>query len=190
MRDVSSSFIHVCLEQLPRAVQLGLDGSFRDAGHVGDLAVFVAFHIVQHEDGARIGRQFPDGAFQVDVRLVRAGAGRGLESGDVVRGKHPLCPPFLVAHVVQTDVDRDAPQPGRELGLAPERVQLLPEANENVLRHVPGQRLVVRHAAGESVDPPRVFVVQCLEGGRIAAARPFDGRVHSVRASSLIGTEQ
>src|SRR2546423_8359925 len=70
------------------------------------------------------------------------------------------------AALVLARVHRDAEQPGRELGVAPEAVQLPEDLEEDLLRHVLGVLRVSQEPPGEREDPPSVLVVESLEAAR------------------------
>jgi hypothetical protein len=65
--------LQVLAHQHPRPVQLPLRRAARDLEHHGDLAMLVAFDVVQHEDLASPRRQSLERVFEVDRQI---GAGR------------------------------------------------------------------------------------------------------------------
>ena len=75
------------------------------------------------------------------------------------------------AKVIARDVQRDAPQPGRQ-GLTVAQVrQRAPSADKGVLREVLGVLVIAREAEQERVHAAEVRARQFLERGSIAGAR-------------------
>src|SRR4030095_2383202 len=65
----------------------------------------------------------------------------------------PQLPPAMLALVVETEVDQDPVEPGRELRPAAEAPGRLEEADERLLRDVPGVLAVAQDGPGEAVRP-------------------------------------
>ena len=99
--------------------------------------------------------------------------------------------------VVQHHVHGQPVQPGAERALAAKQVQLLPRANEHVLRQLLGARAVGDHPRAEREDPVDVLTVEPLECAPIARGREghigvgaWDAGVVSTgsdRATAVIG---
>jgi hypothetical protein len=67
-------------------------------------------------------------------------------------------------------VGGDPVQPGRQLGVAPERVDRLEDGDEHLLGHILGLLPVAEHPVGEVVDPVAVLLEQLAEGLLVALA--------------------
>src|SRR5688500_10266778 len=83
-------------EQKPGAVELRLASPRRDAEHVGDLFVLVAFHVVQDEHLARTRRQLRDRRLEVHP-VPRRRAEAGGEGVDAIALLVVATEPRLVA---------------------------------------------------------------------------------------------
>src|SRR5439155_7283703 len=71
------------------------------------------------------------------------------------------------------DVDGQAVQPRRERRFPAKLPELLPCADEDVLRDLVGL-VAPEHPAREAVNPPDVRPVEALEGGRVPRGRQGD----------------
>ena len=69
-------------------------------------------------------------------------------------------------------------EPGAEGGLASERAEFLPGADEDVLRHLVGF-LIAQHPADQAVYPCDVGAVEPLERAGVAAGG--QRRIHRIR---------
>lgn len=161
VRDVLS-------QQHPGAVKLGLGGSGGDAQQLGDLPVLEALDVVEHEHLAgAIGQSLHSG-LQLEREVgSRPPAGGPPQHALGVRSD-PLTPYAEPLSPRQDQVDRDAVEPGGERGLAPEGVQLLPGADEHVLRDLV-REIGSQHASDKGMNAGDVQPVQPLECGQIAA---------------------
>jgi hypothetical protein len=86
---------------------------------------------------------------------------------------------------VEHDVHGEAVEPGAERALAAEQRQLLPRADEHVLRELLGERAVGGHAGAERVDARRVRPVQPPERLLVAGRRA--GGVAGVGEADWVG---
>ena len=84
---------------------------------------------------------------------------------------------FLFAKAHQDDVCGEAMKPGREGGLAAERVNFAEELEEGFLREVFGFEGIADHAEAETVDAAGVLAVESFESGGVAALGAADGGV-------------
>ncbi len=130
----------------------------------------VAFGVVHEEDDAVHLGQRVDRAFQAILQVgldpapvVRAHVERLLEVG--FTGVDPLDP----AQPVQRHRDGDRVEPGGQRGVAAEATQPVERADERLLRELPGQVVVARHAVAESVHAVDVGVIELALGPRVAA---------------------
>ncbi len=124
---------------------------------------------MQHEDLPRAGRQLFDRRLEIHSQVA---TGRrdcdDVESRRVVR--HPFALDRIGAPPLDDHVDRQPVEPGRERRLASELPQLLPRADEDVLRDLVSL-VAADHAPGQTVNPRHMRPVEPLEGVRIPAGR-------------------
>ena len=130
------------VELLARVVQPRAHRQDRRADDAGDLFGLPPFDLVQDEDDALLGRQLVEDAIdRVEAALVvehalgRLGALRlGGALADVVGGD--LGATLALAQPLQRDVDAEAVEPGRELGVAAEAADRAEDLDEHLLQHV------------------------------------------------------
>ena len=121
----------------PRAVQLRFRGADRDAEQRADFFVLVAFHVVQHEDGAGPGRQAVDRHVQIHAGIPAArGLGRRGHAGEgvVAVGEEAVARGAERAEPLDDDVHGQPVQPGGQRRLAAEAAR----ASARRARRCPG----------------------------------------------------
>ena len=132
-----------------------------------DLPVLVAVHVVQHENPPRAVRKPRDGGLEIHRQVARRRrCGQPIEDPLVVvepAPGHRLRPEALDHHVHRQPV-----QPGPERRGAPESGELVPGADEDVLRHfvgiAPGG-----HPPHQAVHLREVGSIQRFEGAHVSS---------------------
>lgn len=150
-------------------MKLGLCGSHRDPQQLGDLPVFVPFHVMEDEYLARSVRQTLHARLQLDGQIGSRTSPRSAAQGVLGIRRDPLAAHAEPLAAGQDDVDGDPVKPGAEGRLAPEGVQLLPCPDEHVLRHLIGQ-VRPEHATDQAVYTGDVSAVQALECREVTSA--------------------
>jgi hypothetical protein len=90
---------------------------------------------------------------------------------------------FLVHGMVRGDAAGNGIDPGRHLGLAPERRKAFHDLDPDLLGRIPRSLLVHDHPAANGRDEPSVLPRDVVEGKIILGFS--DLRVHAVRACEL-----
>ena len=147
-------------------MQVGPHRPFSDRHRLRDLVVPVPLHLVEHKDGARVGREARNRRLEVEpIALVdshHASHGRRfvilVQPRFLVRLTAPL-PPLTLQH----HVHRQPVKPGAECRLAAKARELLPRAHEDVVRELPRALPVAGHAQAQSEDPTGRRPIQRLE---------------------------
>src|SRR5438445_8498601 len=105
-----------------------------------------------------------------------------IESGQIVFDRNGLTLLPALAHLHESGVHRDPVNPGRQAGIALERLDALEDAEEGVLKNVLGVVVVARQAAGEAVDLDLVAAEDLLERPRVSGLETrHDVRIRSPR---------
>src|SRR5947208_12203753 len=99
--------------------------------------MLVAFDIVEHEDLPRAVRQLRERRLEIHGHISWSHR-RGHRVEDAVALFEPLAPQRLRSETFDDDIDGEPMEPGGEGRVAAERAELLPDANEYVLRHLIG----------------------------------------------------
>lgn len=147
-------------------MQLRLAATNRDTELFADLLMGETFDIVEDEDTTGTDWEAGNGFLEIEAfsYTIRS------------RWHHILCTP-LVVHVVSGErvlpagknhIHRHAMKPGREGGLSPEPGELLPGADEDILRHLFGERPISQHAHAQAEDASHMCLIDPLEGLTIA----------------------
>ena len=82
----------------------------------------------------------------------------------------------MFAQSVDTQVMRDAMQPGADPRLGAPFPGLAPEPQEGLLRHILGLGGIAQHAPGESMDAAQIRIHKQTAGRRIAGTNARDKR--------------
>ena len=88
----------------------------------------------------------------------------------------PLPPERLGSESLDHDIDRQPVEPGAEGRLAAKASELLPDADEDILRELVGVASA-GHAPDETVDLRQVGAIEALEGADV----PARGKRHVIR---------
>src|SRR5688572_6506443 len=141
--EYSLSFLlrDAAVELLAGVVQARADGDLGRADDVGDLGDVELLDLVQHEDDALLGRQplerpvDPTQLLLLGEPLVggERGAGHVLERVGV---RHRRRAPRTRAEATEGDVDADAIEPGRQLGVAAEARHAAERDEKDLLHQV------------------------------------------------------
>ena len=173
-------------------MQLCFGTADRHAEFGGDLLVFPAFDVMQHQHGAGTLGQRRDGALQVE--LVAHPLAGGVLGGDVLERAVvglAILAIGAAAQVHQRGVHRQPVQPGRERALEAERRQRLPGADETFLHQVLcPRRLATRQAPDHGIDAPRMPAKQRFEGAAIAPSGRTRQRMVAVGLNGHLGAGQ
>src|SRR5881409_3591066 len=81
---------------------------------------------------------------------------------------HPALPPPRRAALVQDDVDGEPVQPRGKRAFAPERAQLVPQPDEDVLRALLGIARIAGETKTQRVDTTGVLAIYLPEGRLVA----------------------
>jgi len=134
--------------------------------------MFISFDVMKDEDDARSLGKLRDRRFHVHSDVSRGGAA-GHEVEDVLVVVEPDPLGLERRAPVQNHVDRDAVKPGAERGFAAKRAELLPHADEHVLREL-ARKVRAYHPACESMHAAGVRLVEALEGARVPVLGTHD----------------
>ena len=155
-------------------MQLRLRRTGRHPQQRADLLVPIPLDIVEHEDRSRARRQLFDGGLQIDapIQVLRACRRRHIEQ------RLAVCQESLPSHSERSkplddDVHRQPVQPRRERRLAAKQGELLPRADEYVLRQFIGC-VGAGHPPREVENPRHVRLVDPLESRRISFSSKDD----------------
>ena len=166
-----------------RAQESGFDGGDAQAECLRSLFRREIFNVAQGEDGAEAGRKALDGLAKDvgELGLVVLLLGIGAPLGEVTRDGAFFGLDVLVhgdgfaglalAETHEALVDRDADEPGRELGVSLELVQLLVSLEECVLRDVFGVFTVLGNVLCYAEDLALVLPDELLKCSRVPVFR-------------------
>ena len=161
----------------PSSQQSGFHGGYAKPEGLGRLFGREVFDVAEREDGAKAGRQPLDGLAEdvaelglaEDLLGIRAPLGEVARDGallglDVlVHGDGLAGLAFAQAH--EALVDGDADEPGGELRVSLELVELFVGLEKGVLGDVFGVFAILRDVLGDPEDLPFVLADELLEGG-------------------------
>lgn len=156
-----------------------LDGADGDLEGVGDLGQRLALEVVQHEQGAVVGREpierpldGVDGGGAFVGR--RARRGQGLDRVEEVAGGDLADPPTPPpAQGLAAAVDDDPSQPGVEASGVTEPASVAPGIEDGVLGRVAGVGLVAEDRPGGPVDAVDPMFHQGPERRPVAGLGPL-----------------
>ena len=150
----------------------------RPDGHVGggrDLLEREAERVLQNDDAGLFRRDLCKAAVQLAAQLRPVGLSRRIRVGggpSILEQRLAGSSPLPVPHV-STGVDRQPVQPGRELRLAPELLDLDAELRQRLLRRIACILGIAKQMARELLHARRVPLAERLESPRIAVFRSF-----------------
>src|SRR5687768_14488520 len=154
-------------------MQLRAAGSFSSSGHLRDLVVLIALHVVQHEHGPRSLRQPGDRTLQVHrveygcgayapLTVLRSALLRSGLSRRFVVHLVSETPP-VTSSVAEYQVHCQTVDPARERRLAAKAREPLPDMNEDILCQLDGALSRPAHPQTQRVHPTSVCAIQLLE---------------------------
>ena len=155
-------------------MELGFAGSFGEAGELGDLAVAMAFDIVQYEDGTGTGWQTGDGPFEIEGETGGRAMLHPVKILAGPDGHHPIASSALGAPTFEDHIGGQAVEPGAEGAIAPKRGELAPGPDKGFLGQLVGLCFVAREPQTEGVDPPDTATVDRFEGLVVAGLGAAD----------------
>jgi urocanate hydratase len=158
-------------------MKLGLGSACGQSEHLRDFLVPVSLDVVQYEDLACAIRQPCHRRLEIHGQFRSYPASRyRVQRG--VTFQVALPPDAKCLPASQDYVHRKPVKPSAKGGLTPERRELLPGPNEDILGHLISV-IIVQHAADQAVHPRQVSSVEPLECAGIAAGS--QRRIHCVR---------
>jgi hypothetical protein len=150
----------------------------RPDGHVGgsrDLLEREPERVLQNDDTSLFGRNLCQAAVQLASQLGPVGLARriGVGRGSSIFEQRLTCASPLPVPHVSTGVDRQPVQPGRELRLAAELLDLDAELRQRLLCRIACILRIAKQVARELLHSRRVPLAEHLEGPRVAVFRSF-----------------
>ena len=148
-------------------MKLGFRSPLADSHHVRNLLVAVSLHFVEDEDLAGTAGETLEGGLEI-YREPRCHPTSSNPIQQLSPWNVPLRPLPQGLPPGENQVDSQSVEPGAEPGLTPERPQLLPGPDEDLLCEV-FRPFTPGHPHGERIDLTDVAPVQSLEGPLVAS---------------------